>query len=106
MRFLISRQQWVSVRQLRGIDLRLLASFEAVVLDGSVSTAASRLCIAQSALSRAVQTLELRLGVPLVHRTSRGVDVTAEGSLLLPLAADLLDRHSEMLAAFDGLRVR
>lgn len=57
-------------------SLRLLA---AVAQHSSVSTAAAKLGITQSAASRRIAALESDLGVALLHRHRRGVDLTQAG---------------------------
>jgi DNA-binding transcriptional LysR family regulator len=54
--------------------------------------AATRLRIAQPALSRQVQELEDEIGVDLLRRSPRGVTLTAEGKLFLAAAREAL-RH-------------
>lgn len=56
-----------------------LAIFVAVVESGSFSRAAERLGQANSAISRAVKKLELKLGVSLLNRTTRQLSLTEEG---------------------------
>ncbi len=49
---------------------------------GSISRAAEELYITQPAISYAIKQLEQKLGGPLFFRTSKGVKLTAEGSVL------------------------
>ena len=46
-----------------------------MVRHGSMAKAASSLAITQSAISKTVAEMERMLGVPLLDRTSRGVEV-------------------------------
>ncbi|MFF5448060.1 LysR family transcriptional regulator [Streptomyces sp. NPDC012888] len=57
----------------------------------SISGAAASVFVAQSALSRAVQAMERDLGVELLARTGRGVNLTAEGVRVVRLARTVLD---------------
>jgi DNA-binding transcriptional LysR family regulator len=57
--------------------------------------AAARLRVAQPALSRQVQDLEDEIGVDLLHRSARGVTLTAEGKLFLEEVRELLKRVDE-----------
>ncbi|MFE9798239.1 LysR family transcriptional regulator [Streptomyces goshikiensis] len=57
----------------------------------SITGAAASVFVAQSALSRAVQAMERDLGVDLLARRGRGVDLTPEGSRVVRLARTVLD---------------
>jgi DNA-binding transcriptional LysR family regulator len=59
--------------------------------------AASRLFVAQQALSRDIRQLEVRLGTPLFVRTTRRVTLTPEGERLLVKARSLIALHDEMV---------
>lgn len=60
-----------------------LAAFLAVVDAGSFSAAARRMNSDKSVLSRRVKALEAALGVRLLNRTTRSLDVTAAGRRLV-----------------------
>lgn len=66
--------------------------FVAVCSAGSISGAATRLHLAQPALSLVIRKLEEELGVTLLRRTSRGVMPTAEGVRMLAHAREILER--------------
>lgn len=57
-------------------------NFSAVVDCGSISAAARKLCIAQSALSKQMQMLEQYFGTPLLIRKARSVEPTESGMIL------------------------
>ena len=66
-----------------GLDLRNLRTFVVVAERGSFTRAAEELHIAQQAVSQQIRTLERTLGVTLLRRTSRRVEITAEGNVFL-----------------------
>jgi len=72
------------------MDLRQLRYFVAVAEAGSLTRAAARLHIAQQSLSAQMRALEAQFGAPLFERSSRGVRLTAVGTVLLREARPLL----------------
>ncbi len=83
------------------MELRHLRYFIAVVEEGTVTGAATRLFITQPALSRQLRDLERHVGAPLLVRSSRGVSPTPEGERLLPLARQLVQRATALVTMFD-----
>jgi DNA-binding transcriptional LysR family regulator len=75
-------------------DLRYLTE---AVDAGTITEAGDRLHVAQPAVSRRIARLEDELGVPLLRRSRRGVDLTAAGRALLPHAKEAL-RQAELAA--------
>jgi len=87
-------------------DLRHLAYAVALAEAGSFGRAAEELGIAQSTLSRSIQTLEARVGGLLFDRLPRGVEATSLGLSLLDGARPILHSARELdreLAATLGL---
>lgn len=78
------------------LPLAELQAFAAVAEARSFRQGAARLGVSPSALSHAVRSLEGRLGVRLLHRTTRSVAPTEAGArILATLAPALLDiRHA------------
>lgn len=81
--------------------LHSLTVFAAAAASGSFSRAAEQLFVTQGAVSRQIQLLEGHLGCALFVRHKRGLKLTAEGQLLLPVVDDALGR---IAGACDGLR--
>lgn len=65
--------------------------FIAAAEEANFQRAADRLNIAQSALSRRIQSLEAELGVPLFERQARGVRLTAAGLAYLADVRKIMD---------------
>lgn len=81
--------------------------FNAVAEAGSISKAAEKLFVTQSAVSQAVKQLEDSLGVPLFLRIPKGTALTQEGAILYQYtssALDLLETGSRRLSAFGELK--
>jgi DNA-binding transcriptional LysR family regulator len=66
-----------------GLELRLLRTFIAVAQRRSFTRAADDLHIAQQAVSQQIKALERSVGVALLRRTPRRVELTPEGELFL-----------------------
>jgi DNA-binding transcriptional LysR family regulator len=85
------------------MELRHLRYFVAVAEALNFTKAATRLHVAQPALSRQVSDLEDELGVDLLTRTSHGVLLTAEGKLFLEEAREILKRSDESVTKVRAL---
>lgn len=85
-----------------------LQTFVAVVEAGSFTTAAERLDMAKSAVSRRVSGLEERLGVQLLRRTTRRLNLTETGhrfyELSVRVLADMEEAESAVLQEHGELR--
>lgn len=79
------------------MDLRHLRYFQAVAEELSFTKAGRRLNVAQPALSRAVQELEREMGMRLIERNRRTVQLTPAGRVLLQETRLLLERMDESL---------
>ena len=77
--------------------IRQLQYFVAVAQTGTISAAASRVHVSQSALSLAVSQLERGLGVKLlVRHRAKGVELTPAGARLLHHAEALLAKAADL----------
>jgi DNA-binding transcriptional LysR family regulator len=87
-----------------------LAFFAVVVKEGSLSAAARELDVSPPAVSKRLALLERRLGVRLLHRTTRRISLTTEGEVyveggrrILAEIEELEQRMSSARAAPKGL---
>ena len=86
------------------MELRQLRYLDAVARRRSFTQAALDLHVAQSALSQQVSRLERELGVELLRRTTRRVEVTEAGELVLARARRALTETDSVGADLDSLR--
>ncbi|MCE0762120.1 LysR family transcriptional regulator [Pseudonocardia kujensis] len=86
------------------MELRHLQYLVAVVEEGTVTAAATRLHVAQPGVSAQLRQLERELGEPLLTRTSRGVTPTAAGEAVLPYARAALAAVEGAHLAVDELK--
>lgn len=79
-----------------------MQAFAAVADAGSFVRAAEALQVSKTAVSRLIGDLEARLGVRLLHRTTRRLSLTAEGELFharcKALTADVEEAEAEVTA--------
>jgi DNA-binding transcriptional LysR family regulator len=73
------------------LDLKLLTTFREVAVRGSFSEAAAALDFTQPAVSQHISRLEQALGVRVLERSARGVNLTPAGEVLVRQASQLLD---------------
>lgn len=91
----------------RFADMQVYVS---VVESGSISAAAERLNLAKSAVSRRLAELEARLGVSLIQRTTRRLNLTDSGrdyyTRCVAILADVEEAESAVSQAHGALRGR
>lgn len=85
------------------LPLNALRAFEAAARHLNFTRAAVELCVSQGAVSHQVAELERRLGTRLFHRLPRGLALTDEGQVLVPLLGEMFDRVGATLDQYlDG----
>lgn len=88
----------------RAVTLRQLRSFKTVADLNSFSLAAQRLKLSQPSISYQVKELEQILGLPLLDRLGKRVQLTEAGSLLYGHARRMLDVLDEATVAIEEMR--
>lgn len=71
------------------LDWDKLKTFHAAAATGSLTAAADKLGISQSAVSRQITALEEYLEMPLFHRHARGLTLTEQGEILFRTADEV-----------------
>ena len=71
------------------LDWDKLKTFHAAADNGSLTAAAAKLRISQSAVSRQITALEHQIGAPLFHRHARGLTMTEQGRILYKAAHEM-----------------
>ncbi len=71
------------------VTLKQLLYFVRIAEAGSINQAAKRLGVAQSAVTRQLQILEVGLGSALFSRGKSGVQLTEQGVAFLPYAREV-----------------
>lgn len=81
------------------MEIRQLKYFVAVADAGSLSAAARKVLIAQSALSKQMSALEAELGVTLFHRGNSGIAINEAGKVFYEYALGILKQLRDAKAA-------
>jgi DNA-binding transcriptional LysR family regulator len=89
---------------MRGTQFAELSAFVAVAEQRSFSKAALQLGISRPSISEMVRSLEERLGVRLLNRTTRSVALTEAGERLLAEAEPILDAIDKAVDHVNALR--
>ncbi len=87
-------------------SLSELSALAAVAAHRSFRKAADELQLSPSTLSHVIRTLEARVGLRLLHRTTRSVSATEAGQLLVARLTPVLRDLDLALAEVDGFRDR
>lgn len=85
-------------------NLNELTTFMVVAREQSFTRAAAQLGTSQSAISQTVKTLEQRLGLKLLSRTTRSVTPTEAGERLIALVGPALAQIDSGLSQLTALR--
>jgi LysR family transcriptional regulator, transcriptional activator of the cysJI operon len=86
------------------VSFQELRLFKEIAASRSMSRGAEHSGVSQSAASQHVQEVERRLGVALLDRTKRPMDLTAAGRLYAEFCRDVLRREEEFGLALESLK--
>ncbi len=86
------------------LNYRHLRQFHAIAQEGSLTRAARRLNVAQSALSTQLRQLEAQLGHALFERKGRRLELTEAGRIALDHAETIFRTGAELLDTLKGQR--
>ena len=81
-----------------------LAFFQLLLQKGTMAAAAQEMGITPPSVSKRLATLENRLGVRLLHRTTRRMSLTSEGEMYLDGGGRLLEELNELEQAVTGAK--
>ena len=84
-----------TTNRLRNFDLSTLRSFVAIAESGSMTRAAARLFMTQSAISMQIKRLETSLDLSVFERSAQGMKPTTAGEQLLHFARQMLELNDE-----------
>ena len=87
----------MGTQRLRNLDLATLRSFVTIAEAGSMTRAAERLFLTQSAISMQIKRLESALGLAVLERLPQGMTPTVEGQQLLHFANQILALNDEAM---------
>jgi LysR family transcriptional activator of nhaA len=84
------------------LNFHHLRYFWVIALEGSLTRAAERLNVSQSALSTQLRHLEEQIGQPLFERKNKRLDLTEAGRIALDYAQTIFRTGDELLATLQG----
>jgi DNA-binding transcriptional LysR family regulator len=84
------------------LDPHLLRAFLTVAEIGTVNGAASKLHRTQAAVSMQIRKLEDLVGVTLFSRSSKGLDLTAQGQIMVAYAREIVSLSDEVAERLTG----
>ena len=91
---------------MRGRCFAELTAFAAIAENGSFTKAAAQLGMSKGSLSHSIRTLEEKLGVRLLNRTTRSVALTAAGERMLTRLRPLFDALEATVDELNDFRDR
>src|SRR5450432_2950950 len=87
----------------RRLKLKDLHTLQVIATAGSMAKAAQALALSQPAISKAIADMEHTLGTSLLERSSRGVELTESGRVLVARGRVIFDEVREGLKDIETL---
>lgn len=78
------------------IDIKHMRYFVAIVKHGSMTEASNRLYISQPTISKAMQDIEIELGMSLFDRHKKKIALTDAGKVFFDQCEEIIRLHSEL----------
>jgi LysR family transcriptional activator of glutamate synthase operon len=82
------------------VKLSYIKEFITLAETRKYRVAAKKLSISQASLSKHIKHVEWELGIPLFNRTTRKMELSEFGALMLPHARQIIDIEQEYMAIF------
>jgi DNA-binding transcriptional LysR family regulator len=92
-----------TARTMGSMEFRHLRTLVAVARHRSFTKAAEELFLAQSAISQQMSRLEAEIGIQIFRRSSRSVELTEEGKVILDHAKRVLAEVDDMQGQLEAL---
>lgn len=86
------------------MDIEFLKNFYDVATVKSISKVASFSHISQSALSQRISKLEQELGISLLERSNKGVNITREGELIIRHVETIIKSYNRMVGDISNFK--
>ncbi|QNK67025.1 LysR family transcriptional regulator [Variovorax sp. PAMC26660] len=83
-------------------SLELVGALREVARHGNLTRAASSMQLSKSTVSKYITELEAQVGMQLLHRSTRVVNLTDAGRLLLRRSAALVDLATRIQSELDA----
>jgi len=88
------------------MESNLLRVFLAVAQKKSITLGAKKLKVTQTNVTLRIKQFEKNLGYKLFHRVPKGIILTKEGELLLPLATEIIKKLDEAHKVMKNVKVQ
>ncbi|WP_077325365.1 LysR family transcriptional regulator [Virgibacillus siamensis] len=88
------------------MDIQKMNYFITLVDHSSFSTAASKLHISQPSLSMSIKKFEEEMGIPLIDRTTKKLELTNEGKIIYSELKKLVNHYNYVISDLNRLKTQ